>query len=415
MKKPTVFIFRGWEIKKDNEISFSYQIDNPPIDKKYLLFEETLILPKPISHQNNHLLNSVLNNLALILGISYWKLFCPETIKINHFSLSKQQAKFWDIVYTKGLGEFFYQNKIDYQQLINFPFVKNAQIKLFEKQFPQRDLLGIGGGKDSIVALEELKRKQNEVHLFVLYHQNNNPLIENVAKKTHLPLLRVHRKIDRQLLTFNHQNIGYNGHIPFSAILSFIQLLLAVLYHYQSLYTANEKSANEGNLIYLNKEINHQWSKSEEYEKLFNNYVHRFITPNINYQSVIRHLTENEIAEKFSHLTKYFSVFSSCNKNFKIASKSNSLWCGQCPKCLFTYLILAPYLSKEILYQIFKKNLLNDKNLHPLLKQLLGKEGNKPFECVGTEKDVRKSLSLLLKNENFKNDYLVKFYKNEVL
>ncbi len=414
MKKSSVFIFQGWKIKKSNEIIFSYQIDNPPINENFLLFEEKIILPNPISHQSDNLLTNVLNNLTLILGISYWKLFCPKTIKINHFSLLKEQTEFWNIVYTKGLGEFFYQNKIDYRQLINFPFKKNSQIKPLKKQFVQRGLLGIGGGKDSIVAIEELKRKKNNFHLFALYHSKENQIIENVAKKSGIPILRIYRLIDQKLLNLNQKNIGYNGHVPFSAILSFIQLLLAVLYDYQSLYTANEKSANEGNLIYLNNEINHQWSKSEEYEKLFNQYLHQFITSDINYQSVIRHLTENQIAEKFSHLSKYFFVFSSCNQNFKINHQSNILWCSRCPKCLFTYLILAPYLSKETLYQIFKNNLLNDKSLLPLFKQLLGKEGNKPFECVGTEKDVQKSLSLLLKNKDFKNDYLVKFFKNEI-
>ncbi len=414
MEGPTVFIFRGWKIKKSNEIIFSYQIDNPPINEKSILFKEKIILPNQISHQNSNLLTNVLNNLSLILGISYWKLFSPKTIEIKHFSLSKEQAKFWNIVYTKGLGEFFYQNQINYRKLVNFPFNKKAQIKLSKKKFTPRGLLGVGGGKDSIVAIEELKKKKINFHLFALYHSKKNQIIENVAKKSNHPRLIVYRIIDQKLLDFNQKKIGYNGHVPFSATLSFVQLLLAVLYDYQSLYTANEKSANEGNLIYLNEEINHQWSKSEEYEKLFNHYIHEFITPNINYQSIIRHLTENQIAEKFSHLSKYFFVFSSCNRNFKINHQSNKLWCSRCPKCLFTYLILAPYLSKETLYQIFKKNLLNDKSLLPLFQQLLGKEGNKPFECVGTEKDVQKSLSLLLQNKDFKNDYLVKFFRNEI-
>lgn len=411
MEKPTVFIFKGWEIEKDNKISFFYQIDNPPIDQKSILFEEKIILPNQISYQKNNLLTNVLNNLALILGISYWKLFCSKIIKINHFPLSKKQAEFWHIVYTNGLGEFFYQNHIDYRKLINFPFKENHLTSSIKKHFTQRGLLGIGGGKDSILAIEELKRKKIDFHLFALYHEKENQVIENVAKKSGVPILRVYRFIDSKLLDFNQRNIGHNGHVPFSAILSFIQLLLAILYDYQILYTANEKSANQGNLIYLNNEINHQWSKSEEYERIFNDYVHQFITPNINYQSVIRYLNENQIAKKFSSFSKYFSVFSSCNKNFKIQNNLNNLWCGYCPKCLFTYIILAPHLSKETLHQIFKKNLLDDKNLLDLFKQLLGQEGHKPFECVGTKKDVEQSLSILVKNEKFKDDYLVKFYK----
>src|SRR5690606_20114442 len=64
----------------------------------------------------------ILFNVHLILGVNYWKVYCPKKIVIENGYLTKEQSSFWNIVYTKGLGEFFYKNKIDYRNLINFPY-----------------------------------------------------------------------------------------------------------------------------------------------------------------------------------------------------------------------------------------------------------------------------------------------------
>ena len=96
----------------------------------------------------------------MMLGISYYKLYCPSKIILKK-QISKEQAEFWNVVYKKGLGEFFYQNKIDPQGLINFPYDKKAENKSYSLESSNRMLIGIGGGKDSIVAVEILKEQKN--------------------------------------------------------------------------------------------------------------------------------------------------------------------------------------------------------------------------------------------------------------
>src|ERR1035437_9212884 len=117
------FIFNGYDFNLQNgRADFRYEI----VGEERILFTETIIFPKVDVQIPDLLLRSMLESLSLVLGISYWKLYCPKTIIIKTFSLSREQADFWSAVYTKGLGEFFYKNKIDYRNLVNFPF-ENAQ------------------------------------------------------------------------------------------------------------------------------------------------------------------------------------------------------------------------------------------------------------------------------------------------
>lgn len=415
-REETTFFFLPYEIKNRTDILFNYAVQTPLSSYSFC---EKLVLPIPLpSSINQKLLKSILESLSLIIGISYWKIFVPKKIEIKGFSLTAKQAEFWNTVYEKGLGEFFYKNKIDFRNLIDFPSdpKKTAPIPItIEKKIKEkRFLLGFGGGKDSVVAVELLKKKKIDFSLFVVFTQKKSKIIEETIKKTNIKSIFLYRFLDEKIFTLYRNpppETIYNGHVPISAIISFIGLLLAFLYEYDGIFSANEKSANEGNVVYLDKIINHQWSKTEEYERLFNQYVHQFITPSISYQSVIRNLDELEIARLFSQLPQYFYTFSSCNKNFKISSPPvKKRWCGQCPKCLFTYLILAPFLPKEIMIKIFHDDLLNKKSLLPLFKQLTEEETIKPFECVGTKKDVKNALKMIAKKPDYQNDYLVKDY-----
>ena len=60
------------------------------------------------------------------------------------------------------------------------------------------------------------------------------------------------------------------------------------------------------------------------------------------------------------------------------------IWCGHCPKCLFVWLILSPFLSQKRLTEIFGRNLADDKEMEKYFSQLFGLEKEKPFECVGS-------------------------------
>ena len=166
---------------------------------------------------------------------------------------------------------------------------------------------------------------------------------------------------------------------------------------------------------YLGEMVNHQWSKSEEFEKLFNDYVKRFITPDISYSSPLRQMTELQAVEEFVKYPKYFKVFSSCNKNYKINSSASlkaSRWCRECPKCLFVFISLAAFLPKKEVLAIFGKNLLEEKSLLPLFEELIGIRNFKPFECVGTPEEVKEALERILGKGEFNKTILVKHFKS---
>jgi hypothetical protein len=192
------------------------------------------------------------------------------------------------------------------------------------------------------------------------------------------------------LIELNKQGF-LNGHTPFSALLAFSSLLAGKLANVGSIALSNESSANEATV--QGTSINHQYSKSFAFEKDFRDYVASFISDDFDYFSFLRPISELQIAKIFSKSPQYFTTFRSCN----VGSKTN-VWCGSCAKCLFTFIILAPFAGIETTEKIFEKNLLDDSSLRPIFDELTGRTSTKPFECVGTVEEVNVALAEIVKN-----------------
>ncbi|MEK9175444.1 MAG: hypothetical protein AAB795_02505 [Patescibacteria group bacterium] len=388
-------------------VQFNYSIKHK---SKTFRFTETLRFAPPPKTVSQEIVTSVLDSLHLLLGISYWKLFCPKNIKISSQTLTKDQAKFWNTVYTDGLGEFFYKNKIDFRGLVKFPYKNKKITKPVTQKTKNRSLLMIGGGKDSIVSAELLKKYKKKFTPFILNTSNiQKKAIRQIGKK---PII-ILRALDTQLFKLRKHSGVYNGHIPVTAIYDLTALLAAILYNYRYIVASIEESANHGNVSYLGKYINHQWSKSYTFEKMLQHYIATYITSEISCFSLLRPFTEVKIVQLFAKHKKYFSSFSSCNTNFTILKHARRLWCGKCPKCAFVFLSLAPRIRKEKLIQIFGKNLFSDKTLIPMFEELLGIRNFKPFECVGTPSEVRLAFYKTLQTKEFKNDVVVKMFENK--
>lgn len=405
-QKKKQFVFKGYDADLARGLAYFYF--EAAVKNKIWNFKETIYFPalKNNSDINPILVKTIFNNLLLILGISYWKLFCPANIKILPFEMSRDQANFWNTVYTKGLGEFFYKNKIDFRKLVRFPYDNSQTVRPLRLPRRSRSLLMLGGGKDSLVSAELLKKQKK---LFTIFSVNEHPIHTKLIRLIKAPSLTIRRELDPQLFTLNEKrSVFYNGHVPASAIYAFIGLLVALLYDYRYIIASNEKSANYGNVEYLGEIINHQWSKSAEFEKLFNGYLHAFITPDISYHSLLRPYTELAISKIFSRYPKYFPVFTSCNTNFRIIKKTQKRWCGKCSKCAFVFLCLACYLSKGEVIKIFGKNLLADKTLLPLYQELLGLKNLKPFECVGTPEETRLAFFMIHKRGEYDNYFIIR-------
>ena len=394
-KKYPRFVYESYFYKnsgKDLKISFNFKVE-PGIS-----FSPTLII-KNIPKLSLAKFDNLVFHLGLIEMISYWKATCSPTIEIKAGYLNKEQIRWWQDLIMKGMGQFFFENKIPFQKP-RFIVAKHSPLRSILNKSGRGILVPVGGGKDSAVTLEllsDFSKKKAEIRCFSLNPTDAAKKMMKLAgcKK---PVV-AERKIDKLLLELNRKGF-LNGHTPFSAYLAFLTTLVASLFGQKYIALSNEKSSNEGNVKYLGRTINHQWSKSFEFEEKFRKYSEKYLTEAVEYFSFLRPLYEIQIAEIFSRYPKYFPVFLSCNEAYKTASgtkKPAKKWCGKCSKCLFVFMVLYPFLKKKEILKIFGKNLFQDKKLLPLLQQLIGERGFKPFECVGTRSECRKALKLGLK------------------
>lgn len=402
-KKHPIFRYRKFEYAFEKEslnISFDFLLE-PNIE-----FKPTLKI-KGIKKNNfdKEILDNLVFNLGMIELVSYYKASCAKEIIIECGSLSLKQKNFWKKLYLKGLGEFFFENKIDFTQKDFLKIISNSQKKFKVKKVKteEKTLLPIGGGKDSIVSLNLLKNE----NICCLGLNKTKEIEKTIGKNKHI---YIERKIDKKLLELNLLNY-YNGHTPFSAYLAFLSLLTAYLTSSKYIALSNERSANEETMIYLHKKINHQYSKTFEFENDFRKYTQEFLIKGIEYFSFLRPLHEIQIAKIFTRYKKYYPIFMSCNEANKTCSgtKEKTLsWCGNCPKCLFVFIILYPFMEEKDLFKIFNKNLYEDKNLKKELLKLLN---SKPFECVGTKEESLLGLFLSYEKAKGKNYYLLNYLK----
>ncbi|OGG56615.1 UDP-N-acetylmuramoylalanine--D-glutamate ligase [Candidatus Kaiserbacteria bacterium RIFCSPHIGHO2_02_FULL_55_20] len=376
---------------KKKEIRFKYEIGFE--NAKPLTFVEVVKLPRvPDNKTPSTLLDALLSDVHLMLGISYYKLYCPPKIKMNR-KLSRIQADFWSTVYRKGLGEFTYRNNLDLSS-ISFPNAKDVRAQVSDLKVKERALVGIGGGKDSVVAIELLKEEKYPQTGLIVETYTSHDIAKKVCEVAGIDSLTIRRVLDSKVL--ERLPGAYEGHIPISAVYAFLGLLSATLYGYRYVVVGNEHSSNFGNVEHHGEVVNHQWSKSAEFEGLFQSYVRQHLTPSITYFSIVRPFYEIRIAELFTKYSDYFFHFTGCNRKFKIdaTQRPHGMWCAECPKCAFVFLMLAPFVPRDTLVRIFGRNMLDDRSLQPLFGDILGFGDMKPFDCVGTFDEARAALVL---------------------
>ena len=379
----STFTFESQEIElKDGTLHLAFSFN---LDGKYH-FTPTLTIPVRSFYHWDLIPEEQLQTLAFHVGmielVSYWKIACPKKVMVKPFSLTESQKMFWKKLYYNGLGEFFYLNTITCSET-DFMTIETPGGKPFAKvdlPLQEKAIIPVGGGKDSVVTLELLRNELSCTPLIVNPRGATLGCVET-ACYVDGTFMVVNRTLDPVMLQLNKE--GYlNGHTPFSAMLAFVTILLGFGSGSRYIALSNESSANESTVPGTN--INHQYSKSVEFERDFREYVAENINADIQYFSFLRPLSEMQIAYFFAQFEAYHKVFRSCNAG----SKTDS-WCGNCPKCLFTWLILSPFISREKLTEIFGKDLMADMSLRPIFEELNGTSAVKPFECVGTVEEVR--------------------------
>ncbi len=388
------FIFENYSFDSEkNEVQLNYSLDGA------IKFKETIRWDVSITNYNKDILDKALFGLWIMAGVSYFKAYLPRKITINKGLLTKSQANFFNKTYELGLAQFFYTNQLDWQGAVNFE-ANSIEEKNVQVTGNAGALSAIGGGKDSIVAAELLSELNFE---FDCWTVNQARRFNKISAKIEKEIMSVSRKLDPKLSKLNSLD-AYNGHVPITAINSFIGVTLAILTGKKDIVWAIENSADEPNTRWDGLTVNHQYSKSFEFEKDMRKYIIENIASDLDYYSILRPFSELRIAEIFckNYLQKYKGLFSSCNANFTLGNEREMRWCGKCPKCAFVFIIFSPFLKKSELLDLFDgKNIYADEEMAGTIKELLGISGHKPLECVGEIAETRYAIQLARKSGQY--------------
>ncbi|NHC23586.1 hypothetical protein G6553_10440 [Nocardioides sp. IC4_145] len=362
-------------------------------------FTEVVELPAPLDHVARAVREPVLRLLSLAAALSYAKAFAPAPISVPG-GLTARERTFLTEVARNGLGEFAYVNDLpavlDLEVLgPELPEPTSAPGPVAE---PQRLLVAVGGGKDSIVSIEALRGAGHEIGLFSV---GSYAPIEATAEVAGVQLSTVRRRLDPHLFGLNAAGAP-NGHVPVTAVNSLLAVLTALALGHDAVVFSNEASSSFGNVAWHGRTINHQWSKGLDFERLLRESLPAGAPT---YVSLLRPLTELRIARRFADHTAYHRVFTSCNRAFKLAEGDRTSWCGDCPKCRFVFLCLAPFLSRAALLDVFGGcDVLADEAQLTGFLELLGVDGLlKPFECVGEPDECRVALALLREHADWRD------------
>lgn len=392
-EKYPLFIYKSYEItESENSVDVSYEFSIPSL----AVFRPSWSFPKPsnISVSDDLTFERLVFSLGMAEAVSYWKAVCSPEMRVECGELSAEQSEWWKKLYFNGLGEFFYVNNIDadYNNFVNI--ISTGKFHNTEtSEFSELSgcLVAVGGGKDSALTLETLTNAGIKCKCYAINKRNSITATVTTAGLTEDSLITAQRKFDRSLIDYNKKGC-LNGHTPFSSVVAFSAEITAYLNRLKYIVLSNESSANESTVV--GQSVNHQYSKSFEFEQDFHLYEEKYLCTGIYYFSFLRPLSEFQIAKMFASHKKYLPVFRSCNLGGKV---SPDIWCGECPKCLFVCLILSPFLTDDELTAVFGKDLLNDTSMTEYFTELIGKSVHKPFECVGSIDEVNLAVSLAIK------------------
>lgn len=382
-EKHREFIYESYEVNEDSFV-FHFSMDEYKFNPKWS-FDPALIQ----GAKQKELLDYAVFSLGMSELVSYWKCACPPVVKVKCGALNAQQVKWWKKLYFNGLGEFFYKNEIetDIESFMNIIPQKDSAPKFTESGENDSEtsfLIPVGGGKDSVVTLELLKDYRKQSCCYIINPRGATLNCAHTAEYPDSRIIGVKRTIDKQLLELN--TMGYlNGHTPLSAVIAFSSWIFAYCNNKKYIALSNESSANESYV--KGRKINHQYSKSTEFEADFRHYTSTCFAAFPEYFSLLRPWSEWQITKRFVTYQKYLPVFQSCNLGSK-----NDIWCADCAKCLYVYIMLSAFLNDDILIGIFGKNMLDNEKYRDMFKGLVYQDFDKPFECVGTRAEINLAL-----------------------
>ncbi len=385
--------------KESRTLTLEYALD----DAEH--FVETLTFESPTA--TNGLADAAgfersLLHLHIAAGTSYYKTAAPPVVSVEGASLTAGEIAFHHHLYDQGLREFAVRNGLPVPR----PVAIRAELARTEPQ-PLRSkradtglVVPIGGGKDSVVLAHTLAPLRPR-----LLAVNPHPVVVELADALGLELIVVRRHLSPRLAELNLRG-ARNGHVPITAIISLIAVTGSFLYGYSSIAMAIERSASEETRSVGGVPVNHQYSKTLEFERLLQDLIARSIDPALAYGSALRSHSELSIARAFAPLTGFHSTFCSCNQAFRHDAHPDDRWCGECAKCRFVALMLAPFLTRSALTAIIGRDLFDDPSQVGGFAELMSPD-DKPFECVGERRESAAAIWMLARMPEWRESAVV--------
>jgi UDP-N-acetyl-alpha-D-muramoyl-L-alanyl-L-glutamate epimerase len=354
-------------------------------------FTETITFETPSDHRPDvGAIERALVHLHIAAGTSYYKTAAPPVVLVESAHLHPDEAEFHRHLYDDGLREFAVENGL----VVPRPVAVHAPVAEGERPAPRTEgrsgglVVPIGGGKDSMVLIEAVRPLRPR-----LLAVDPHPLVSELADQAGLELLVVRRRLSPNLSALNRSG-ARNGHVPITAIVSLIAVLGSAIYGYDAIAMAVERTASEESVRVNGTPVNHQYSKSFGFERLLAGLVTTSIDPGLTYGSALRPYSELAIGRAFASLTQYHATVCSCNTAFRRSAAPGDRWCGECAKCRFVGLVLAPFMTPEALSALIGRDMFAEPDQIGGFAALMSTEG-KPFECVGERRESAVALRML--------------------
>ena len=402
-----LFRYTGVEFEESTAVArFHFELRGPDVLER---FTETVAFAAPTVPLDRPRLDAVLVVLGAVLGLSYYKLAAPGRVELDVDGLSPAAREYLRLLIREGLAEFAYRNDLAgplEPQITG----RNDSVPRLAPVFPAgAPLVPIGGGKDSVVSVETLADAGLSPFQFAV---NPNSVIDQVVAVSGHPFAGARRTLDPRLLELNADG-GLNGHVPVTAMNSLIAVAQSLMLGLGPVVMSNESSASDPTLIWNGDPVNHQWSKSLDAEIALADMLREQAGLEEAYFSLLRPFSELRIARAFAQTSRYDHAIVSCNRAFRRNAASPS-WCGECDKCRFVFLALAPHMPRERVIGIVGHDMFADESQLPGYRALMGLGDHKPFECVGEEAESTVAMSLVARMPSWAQSTVVSALLREV-
>ncbi len=341
--------------------------------------------------------------LAIVEAFSYWKALCSPVIEVALPAPDAAELDWWQAFWPGAMGEFFYRNQIDYTApgflVIQGPAGGTAASAgaggpggpggpgSAGDAPAGPPLVLFSGGKDSLALARIVSANAGAAPVdFFLYNPGERlrGLAGSLASGGRL--VEVRRTILPELLRLNAADHP-NGHTPFSAYLAFAAMLTGYLRGSGPVMAGNSRSDDEPNVrSYLGRPVNHQWTKSYEFETALRSYRDRWLPAAPGYSSPLRPLYEVQVIASLAGDVDAYLRTASCNQ------VRGGGWCLSCAKCAWVFLATAALFGHDLAIRKTGGDMFADPALAGVYQEMAGLTGVKPFECTGSEDEVRAAI-----------------------